>query len=70
MMDFLSVLPSEHLARTAYHCQAYTRALRHIEEHVSSRPDTLPHYLTFLQVWRCRTLTLPPLLCPPYPCHT
>ena len=50
LLDFVSVLPSEQLARTAYRCHAYARALRHIEEHVRARPDSLPQQLTFIQV--------------------
>lgn len=56
MMDFLAVLPSEQLARTAFKCQAYTRALRHIEDHIRSRPDSLSLHLTFMQVSNCNII--------------
>ncbi|KAF2357789.1 Phosphatidylinositol 3-/4-kinase catalytic domain [Trinorchestia longiramus] len=49
VLDFLAVLPSDQLARSAFRCQAYTRALRHIEEHIRARPDALNSHLTFMQ---------------------
>ena len=47
--DFLSVLSPLVLARAAFACQAYTRALCHTEEALRQKPGDLPNYLTFLQ---------------------
>jgi len=50
MLDFLAVLPSLQLARTAFKCHAYTRALMHIEEHIKQGgADALATNLSFMQ---------------------
>nr|XP_045585132.1 serine/threonine-protein kinase atr-like isoform X1 [Procambarus clarkii] len=49
MTSFLEKIPANLLAQTSFKCQAYSRALLHIEAYLKDNPDQLKEHLRFLQ---------------------
>nr|XP_053640480.1 serine/threonine-protein kinase ATR-like [Cherax quadricarinatus] len=47
--SFLEKIPANLLAQTSFKCQAYSRALLHIEAYLKDNPDQLKEHLRFLQ---------------------
>lgn len=48
--SFLGKIPQDLLAKASYHCQAYTRALMHMELYLRGGKNELQTQLGFLQV--------------------
>lgn len=51
--SFLEKIPANLLAQTSFKCQAYHRALLHIEAFLKDNPNQLKEHLGFMQVRVC-----------------
>lgn len=47
--EFLESIPGDLLAQTSFKCQAFSRALLHIETHLKDKPQELKEHLKFIQ---------------------
>ena len=57
--DFLERIPQDSLANVSYSCQAFTRALMHLEIFVKNNGNLLQEQLDFMQVYLLLSSAMP-----------